>query len=161
MANPNECPENHVPLMFTIGEGASGARRAFRSIFTHFGNPWWRRVWTVQEIALPSKVTMNCGDLKIDLEEVKRAASNCLDEKLPESWVRAPLFFTPEIEEFVPIVRGLACTQDGESALNILWRWCPRQASDARDMVYALMGIFPSNPPWTMVPDYTLSTAQA
>jgi hypothetical protein len=114
----------------------------------------------VQEIILPSKATMNCGDLKIDLELVKRAAANFLEGKLPESWTRASRTFTPEFDEFIPIVRGLTVTRDGEPALYILWRWCPRQASDPRDMVYALMGIFPLDPPWTMAPDSTLSTAQ-
>lgn len=160
MANPNKCPEGHVPLIFTSDEGSSGARLAFRNIFTHFGNPWWTRVWTVQEVVLPSKVTMNYGDLKIDLAEVKRASTNCLDGQLPESWAWAPYRFTPEMNEYVPIVRGLICAQDGEPALYILWRWCPRQATDSRDMVYALIGIFPLNPSWTMAPDYTLSTAQ-
>jgi len=163
MANPNNCLKNHVPLMFTSDEGASGARRAFRNIFTNFGSLWWTRIWTVQEVILPSKATMNCGKLKIDLELVKLAATNQLEWKLPKSCYRASQTFAPELDVFdvfVPTVRGLEETRNGEPALHILWRWRHRQASDPRDMIYALMGIFPLDTPWTMAPDYTLSTAQ-
>lgn len=161
MANPSECPESNLPSMFIDDEGKSRAKRAFGSIFTYFGNPWWSRVWTVQELILPSEVTMNCGNLKIDLKEVKLAATNYRDGKIPNPWLQTQYDHSVnELDEFTGVVTGLEYAQDGEDPLGILWRFCYRQAWDSRDMIYSLIGLFPLSYPWTMAPDYSLSTSQ-
>jgi hypothetical protein len=43
-----------------------------KSVLRLFQRPWWRRVWPVQELILPSKATLYYGDLAITFDTFRR-----------------------------------------------------------------------------------------
>jgi len=51
-----------LPLAEAIRSRIPGANRALRSL-SRLGNPWWMRIWTVQEAVLPESLTFQWGHL--------------------------------------------------------------------------------------------------
>ncbi|KAF2844661.1 HET-domain-containing protein [Plenodomus tracheiphilus IPT5] len=108
---------------------------AYDAFCVFIKNPWWRRIWTVQEAVLPPTLVLHWGPLSIPWSTVVAAA-------------RAGWFDWPspidsfDMQDFKPIVMGLDLTKEGETPLEILHRWRYRDALDARDKVYALGGLF-------------------
>ncbi|KAI4592946.1 hypothetical protein KJ359_010198 [Pestalotiopsis sp. 9143b] len=123
------------------------------------GNPWWSRIWTVQESVLPKEAQLIWGSQKIEWVDVQRAARNFCQSlwHLPEPLTTK---FVDWLDNLVSPVRGLELATGGDSPLNILERWRYRGATDPRDKIFALMGLF-SEPPFPSLIhcDYDLSAA--
>lgn len=123
------------------------------------GNPWWSRIWTVQESVLPREAQAVWGTQKIEWADVQQAARNFCQNlwHLPEPMTSG---FVDWLDNLVSPVRGLELANGGDSPLNILERWRYRGATDPRDKIFALMGLFPEPPfPSLTHCDYTLSAA--
>lgn len=124
--------------------GGKKARKAFEALIMG-GNPWWSRVWTLQEASLPAEATLHWGPLCVPLETVELAA-----KRLCWGWfceissdvVKAE--YEQLTSNFLYPVRGLSIARKGEPPLNTLMRWRYRKATDPRDKVYGFLGLFPS-----------------
>jgi hypothetical protein len=123
-------------------EDGERARKAFRALVMG-GNPWWSRVWTLQEASLPISATLQWGPLAIPLETVELAA-----EAMCSHWSygaisdRVAAEMSDLISNFLYPVRGLSIARRGESPLHTLMRWRYREATDPRDKVYGFIGLF-------------------
>ncbi|PVH72567.1 hypothetical protein DL98DRAFT_610493 [Cadophora sp. DSE1049] len=127
----------------------SRASKAFRSMVMH-GNPWWSRIWTVQEAVLPPSASVVWYSLSIPWITLDRAAANMCDATIANI---LPMFAGVAMQEYDDLienllypVRGLSISKIGQGLLNVLQRWRYREATDPRDKVYALMGLFPHMP---------------
>lgn len=158
IGDPALNPKMQQPLLEKLSspETSHRARTAFVALGIH-GNPWWSRIWTVQESILPRAAQLVWGSQVIEWSEVQQASRNWCSGL----WVLAPesvMIFKDLMDEVASPVRGLELAQLGESPLNILERWRYRGATDPRDKIFALLGLFPESP-FSSVQhcDYTLS----
>ncbi len=147
MKHDNVFDGDETPTIFQANEKGKAVRKAFTS-FAMYGNPWWSRVWTIQESILPSRATLYWGDLTISRQAVsnfarrmKRGPLGCLNCFPP--WFQEHRNNNDELVRcLIYPVHGILYSQAGEATLNIFMRWRHRQATDPRDKVYALLGLF-------------------
>ncbi|ETS75336.1 hypothetical protein PFICI_12280 [Pestalotiopsis fici W106-1] len=139
------------------------ARDRARNAFTAFGikgNPWWSRIWTVQESVLPKAAQVVWGSQMVEWSDTQQASRNYCQRlwSLPLVLIK---IFRDLLDYVISPVRGLEIAQGGDNTLNLLERWRYRGATDPRDKIFALLGLF-FQPPFPSVQhcDYTLS-AQA
>jgi hypothetical protein len=135
-------PITALPAMLADSEESDGARKAFRAMVMH-GNPWWSRIWTVQESVLPASAVLLWGPLTIPWETLEIAAANLSLGEIPVILDRALQRHYDLIENFMYPVRGLTISRSPEGPLDLLQRWRYREATDPRDKVYALLGLLP------------------
>lgn len=121
------------------------ARKAFGAL-TMGGDPWWSRMWTLQEASLPFAATLHWGPLTLPLETVELAALNLCQGWFCEiSSDEVAAEYERLTSNFLYPVRGLSIARAGETPLNVLMRWRYREATDLRDKVYGLIGLLPSD----------------
>ncbi|KAF2685480.1 HET-domain-containing protein [Lentithecium fluviatile CBS 122367] len=135
------------PIFIVDSDPGQRARNAFRALIMG-GNPWWSRVWTLQEASLPFAATLHWGPLTISLQTIETAALAMCSGRyffglLSKDKVGAE--YNDLMNNFLYPVRGLSIARAGETPLNTLMRWRYRQATDPRDKVYGFVGLFRSN----------------
>lgn len=148
MAGVHIRPMSTLPPILAEGHEAEAARKAFRGLFMH-GNSWWSRIWTVQEAILPPSATVVWGPLSIPWGTLRVAASNmCTTSVLYVPMEAREALGRHEvlIDNFMYPVQGLEISRKGESPLHMLHRWRYRGATEPRDKLFALMGLFPPIP---------------
>ncbi|KAL5372637.1 hypothetical protein DPSP01_013345 [Paraphaeosphaeria sporulosa] len=143
--------------------------------------PWWKRIWTVQEITMPKDVLMVCGSVLAPLGMFAEAASMSIQHSSTycariAASVQRDLWmvlvdFSSQVRD-IQDIRSAYARQEAWSAsdtygnvqlkdlalLRFLERFRNRKASDPRDKVYALLSLAKTiggGP--HIVPDYTLS----
>jgi hypothetical protein len=145
-----------LPILFEDSSDGEAARLAFRA-FGIYSNPWWSRIWTVQEAIIPNAATLIWGHLSISREDVLNAARYLRHPEPERYFSRSGLFWTKRLR-YTELLRLLFYAVRGfdrqnEEPLNLLMRWRHRQATDPRDKVYALLGL--------LEPAYRLPSAEA
>jgi hypothetical protein len=159
ISGPLEDLETIIPLSVSTAEARKRTFTAFKAMIKD-GNPWWSRIWTVQEAVLPPRTTVVWGTLSIDWEILAVAALNLCTGQYPLGFEGVRDVFVGILDDFTGPIRGLEIAKAGENVLDMLQRWRYRGATDDRDKVYALMGLFPSMPfPNVQSCDYNLPTA--
>ena len=147
--------------------------KCLRTLLSIISQPWWERVWVVQEAVLSPKATLNIGRHQVALSSFFPATrSYFIHTKCCRNWTR--LWHGICVEYFMPISSKMRIVSDlgevmDEYATNKLtpgrivllsWR---RKAADPRDHFYAITGLMkdPHNgaPPGP-VPDYRLDPGQ-
>lgn len=113
--------------------------------FSIEGNPWWARVWTVQEAVLPLEKVFLWGRLSIPWQTVRRATltwtqsyPDRLDERLKEPWKMKIM------ADMMAMVVWLDTAKLQDRPVFLVNQWRFREATDPRDKIYALMGLCPS-----------------
>ncbi|KAJ3543485.1 hypothetical protein NM208_g3551 [Fusarium decemcellulare] len=130
--------------------------------------PWWTRIWTIQELALPPTAVVMCGHLTAPWSAFVTAFTMTLgrvfeqrnddidpDSSIPLpptdliiSIVNARIFQNrPNAVKDNPFIRDL-------TNLLMIYRWSA--ATDPKDKVYGLLGM--ANSAYGIEPDYTIST---
>lgn len=125
--------------------------------------PWWNRIWTVQEAALPPQMTVIFGSIHVPWLVFSNAASytqrhhdNCCS--FATRYTRGSRLFFYRISAIAYLRRDYYA---GRSALiSILHEFRYRRASDPRDKVFALIGLGLHDTGSYMDADYTLTTSQ-
>lgn len=129
-----------------------------------FGNPWFRRVWVLQEALIPRRVMVQCGNYRIPWVELieigehmnKNLYVNHLSPKaaIPGVWSTLRAIANDEMREQPRIA-------------DIFLEALEMEASDPRDKVWALLAFGRDTNPETntrladrMRPDYTKAPAQ-
>jgi len=146
LANLHVRPIKGMPAFFSESPSGNAARRAFSAMFMH-GNAWWSRIWTVQEAILPPSALILWGPLLIPWSTVRQVADNLTSGSEGRRNIhpvvrRAFARHRALIDSFLYPVRGLAISLKGEPPLRTLHRWRYRSASDPRDKLFALTGLF-------------------
>ena len=139
-------PIKGMPVFFSESPSGIAARRAFSAMFM-YGNAWWSRIWTVQEAILPPSALIVWGPLLIPWSSLRQVADNLTSgsegrRNIHPAVRRAFAKHRPLIDSFLYPVRGLAISLTGEPPLRALHRWRYRSASDPRDKLFALTGLF-------------------
>ncbi|KAK8051663.1 hypothetical protein PG993_003048 [Apiospora rasikravindrae] len=125
--------------------------------------PWWSRMWTLQEAVLPQGVIFVCGSSEITLGAIDRAQDNCI-----EYWTvtaRQEPRYGPvnhvldRLSTWVMAIAHLGEIEEGRDIVHALFSCKARQATNPRDKVYAVLGMFPVIARYMEV-DYSKDTSQ-
>lgn len=120
----------------------------YHGICDLFGQPYWSRIWVIQEVLLARKADIILGDASISLHEF---TANFM-RHLPES-----------IESLLPLwIYSLGGSRFGDvdAFSNLLSRTSACQASDERDMVFALFGLVQGASLEGLTADYSKTMAE-
>ncbi|PVH95799.1 HET-domain-containing protein [Periconia macrospinosa] len=119
---------------------------------------YWKRLWVIQEYALGKDVVIRCGRLQISqwvldnaIDILNRAFTASANSFVSGILARRARYQTEEPREplFVVMFSSLVLETDYNQV----------RASDARDRVFALMGLCGDIEQFVMFPDYSASTA--
>ncbi|ERF71393.1 hypothetical protein EPUS_07421 [Endocarpon pusillum Z07020] len=150
---------------------------ALESLKHLLDSPWWRRVWTFQEAMAPQLATVIYGENEAPLDVVEDSGSVIwpLHIEGPQRCCKE-FFFSLPVEQRDILMSFVTAMTDQERCHHSHYMYeCPqterlqellqytrgRVASDARDKVFALLGLVRHLPdPVTILPDYSMTTAQ-
>ncbi|KAJ4363410.1 hypothetical protein N0V83_009703 [Neocucurbitaria cava] len=141
--------DEDLPTLFQNTPSGTTARKAFAA-FAMYGNPWWRRIWTIQEAILPHTASFHWGPLSIARSSIILAAQRLKNGSRGFLAAFSPLFQARRRQHdellrwLLYPVHGILHSWNGEVPLDLFMRWRHRQATDARDKVYALLGLLPA-----------------
>lgn len=124
-------------------------------------NPFWSRVWTLQEICLPRHVVLHCSSLTCDLNELCKAVEAfmlhqecCVDgflsghnmsavSRSERSAILQAVFELLQLLTRIVEAREHWQKRTPETALDIAAHIGERNCLDARDFIYGIMGMVP------------------
>ncbi|KAM0425788.1 hypothetical protein ACHAPT_009038 [Fusarium lateritium] len=151
----NSLPRNSFQVWYKATE-------CLRSLVTQ---PWWSRMWTVQEAILPADPTVQYGAIKLSWMVLNQAVDNlsrhfqrwCCNMK-----ARKDLAEEPPIVTFYNKVSAVDRRRSDPLPLNtLLGRFRDRTASDSRDMIYGVLGLAHHEAATVGIEaDYTIETVQ-
>ncbi|KAH9874366.1 hypothetical protein IAQ61_003555 [Plenodomus lingam] len=144
-------PPIYIPPSIATRSLIDATQHAFHVFMS---NPWWNRIWTVQEAVLPPTLLLHWGPLNIPWSTIVTASR--------AGWFEwPPPIHSFDMASFKPVVLGLDLTKEGETPLETLHRWRYRDALDPRDKVYALGGLLDPEYPIPSITncDYTIDVA--
>jgi hypothetical protein len=135
---------------------------------------WWTRTWTVQELTLPHTVEFLCGQFIIDWSLFERffdaiswhyfTTGSCCDPYYRDILNKLNLFV---FNETWNRLRALLELRDARGSyagvrplgvLELLHEFSYRRATDLRDKVYGVLGLFSTH---EITPDYSLGIPAA
>ncbi|KAK7936721.1 uncharacterized protein PG986_015159 [Apiospora aurea] len=130
---------------------------------------WWSRMWVFQEVIVASRVDFQYAGVEAPLEMFTNAAASCLQDPnyaMPlKSDIAAVLHHYAKVLGDIAYWRGFWGEQQStrhrsksSELIALLRATAMRKASDDRDRVFALLGLFNLRTP--LVPDYEQSTAR-
>lgn len=138
-------PIKDLPTLFQSSEEGHAARMAFQQ-FSMYGNPWWSRIWTVQEAIVPTSGELMWGPRSIPRQDVVDAAHNLRDlhevRNLPVGFAACRYEYCELLRRLLYPVHGFSHPKT-DGPLNLLMRWRHREATDPHDKIYALLGLIP------------------
>ncbi|KAI1424688.1 heterokaryon incompatibility protein-domain-containing protein [Xylaria sp. FL1777] len=109
-------------------------------------NPWWNRIWTVQEATLPQDAVFLWGPLSVTWNTMQHASRGwCL--KSPRSVVDMMTDSASAWYTMLELMNHLAWLSGSkmriDDPLTCIFKWRFRAATDPRDKIYGLLGLFP------------------
>ncbi|KAL2070917.1 hypothetical protein VTL71DRAFT_13943 [Oculimacula yallundae] len=144
-----------TPTCLASATEFEGPINALKSIAVD-DHPWWKRIWTAQEVILPANKTFLWGPLQLSWDTLTRCASAWVGNGIPhEIWHLASRETGPgEIDLFMVIDRSfgwLFCNviwinnshAGTDEAIHTFMKWRCRKASEFRDKIFGLLGLLP------------------
>ncbi|KAG8526627.1 uncharacterized protein KY384_008828 [Bacidia gigantensis] len=122
---------------------------------------WWNRVWVQQEASLNEKVTIHCGSISTDLNDIAHIADFDVDrqvhdiEGLSDTWRK----FRETSQKNLMYGRVKRC-ESASSFLYNLASGLSLDASDSHDYIYGFLALAPSELRKVIKPDYGQSSEQ-
>jgi Heterokaryon incompatibility protein (HET) len=96
-------------------------------------NPWWRRMWVIQELLVARKVTVQCGRYTVSWPRFCQLVSNIEERNFP--------YF--DAEKMIRLRNEWQWKKFPQGLLRLAWDFRDKEASDARDKLYGLLGLLP------------------
>ncbi|KAF2009591.1 HET-domain-containing protein [Aaosphaeria arxii CBS 175.79] len=137
-----------VPSCITTGlpsqeSSLAGAMRAMSAI-SSAENPWWHRVWTVQEASLPKQLLLLWGPIAISWDTICQASAcwTGAKGKFPRAvwdFISSPSYLETTKALLIHSLWIQATCQD--KPFSLVRRWRHRIATDPRDKIYGLLGL--------------------
>jgi hypothetical protein len=116
------------------------------------GLPWFRRIWVLQEAANARVAVVLCGQKSVSTKVFAQVPSML---GLDQTYYRAVLDIMPGFS------RTESWWKQNRSLLILMKKFRSSQATDARDMVYALLGLSSdAGRSGVLLPDYTKNEKQ-
>lgn len=126
-----------------------------------FARRWWTRIWTVQEVVLPSEIAFWCGERHLSRDAVFAALTvidRCNSKILDNQSVLFHQVFSRR--RAYQLYRSRQRTRGDAtlSLLSLVAYFCSNEATDDRDRLYGLTGLCTEN--HGIVIDYALSVEE-
>jgi hypothetical protein len=122
---------------------------------------WWSRIWTFQEAVLPPSTTILCGSLRLPWSTLSTAAFNFMLHNYDaccETNEEAERVLRPYTTRIYSITYQRQTASSQRVIMHVLSQCRHRQATDPRDMLFALLGLIGSDA-WLSA-DYSLDWRQ-
>lgn len=154
------------PTCFQSDDTFKGPMTALRSmsytIDNRKGNPWWARVWTVQEAVLPPHLILMWGPLSMPWERMHEATCTWTGGMPWRAWELTSKPHASFLGDMMAMIIWLEIAKAGwDSPMYMVSRWRFRRATDPRDKIYGLLGLCPPGSLRTVERcDYDLSPVQ-
>ncbi|KAH8165207.1 hypothetical protein CIB48_g3053 [Xylaria polymorpha] len=137
---------NNTPLPSAVADDRPAFNRAMDAlgIVVHGHHPWWNRVWTVQEAALPDKVYLLLGNVTFPWNIITGATNTWVTKGVPRplgQWLSNEHQHYFE-ELMVHTIWINVAKRRYDNPLETINRWRFRLAKDPRDKAYGLFGLF-------------------
>ena len=155
-----------------FGLGKEKTKRSLESVFLFLSKPFWRRVWTQQEMVLARELIFMCGNKTISFSDLFNFYTNWRSLIADMRPLLDSLNVTEDKTEWIPLFTRLDASlpsilpfkvlQNKEASVNAysllsLGRRC--EATDPRDRIFALLGL--GNSSLALIqPEYKSSVAQ-
>lgn len=125
---------------------------------TIMSRSWWKRVWVIQEVVVNPEVSILCGRWRIPWVFVTASVYAIYTSRK----------LSPSVQRRQMYQRALAMERRQQDfgdtyrmkLLNLLLDYAGAEASDARDNVYALIGLAADIDSGVFQPDYTIPAAE-
>ncbi|KAI0468443.1 HET-domain-containing protein [Xylaria cf. heliscus] len=119
-------------------------------LYIFLSHEWWSRIWTVQEAVLANQIVYHRGNIHISSHDLNGAAASfkehvfakkcCQDLRLPKNGIRAADTIERLMDNILRLYHvSLGIRNANFDEVALLFRH--RQATNALDMVYGLLGI--------------------
>ncbi|KAK3390038.1 heterokaryon incompatibility protein-domain-containing protein [Podospora didyma] len=134
--------------------------------------PWWHRIWVVQEVVVPPRITVVYGHLTAPWEMFASAAENynlhcstcCLKsaESIPRDYSKVIQNFSRHVQDISELRAAYSLSESDISQrhqrtlVSLLRRFRSRKATDPRDKVFALLALAKDT---SLRPNYFFNTA--
>jgi hypothetical protein len=116
-----------------LGKESSTNKLSSPALQHFFGNPYWLRLWIVQEIMLAGYIRVICGETLLSWEELRRFCTSGLKRLPPEAAQAVPLQ--------VMWLTQHALSDSQFTYPNLLHAFGTSGCENPRDKVYALQGV--------------------
>jgi hypothetical protein len=149
--------DNHLKHLQESGYPKEGitvddVRHAFHGLQVISNRPWWRRIWTVQEVLLPEQALFKCGRFEMSRERFEDAALRCKTHRYQccrDAYLSG--WEVTRAEGFVKLLNSMAGisfyrnSEPRTKFVEIYSEYALRQATDPRDKIFALYGMMESS----------------
>ncbi|KAJ8131843.1 hypothetical protein O1611_g1783 [Lasiodiplodia mahajangana] len=151
-------PSNYHYAKATIKRvGTRRHRELFELLRFLLVEPWWQRIWVVQEVVIPQKVTIRYGNVTAPWEMFVQAAETARSQGdqlgIEPEYMKVLSVFTRQVLD-IENLRKKWDIEKGTDLLSLLQRFSDRKATDERDKIYALLGIAKDEA--LLIPDYSI-----
>jgi hypothetical protein len=146
-------PRPHAQGLFVlIGLGA--ANLEWISLMHLFEQPWFSRVWIIQEVMLSRKLILQWGSDDISWEEISELVET-LEEK-SNFVLKVKIFKSSSSQGALAMISKVAGFQkkDNIALKDLLGLSMAHHATDPRDRVYALLGLIKNSNRYGLIPNY-------
>jgi hypothetical protein len=139
----------------------------WRAIKNLLDRNWFNRLWIVQEMVLASKTTFVCGSVQLSWKPCLKTMGFLYDSNLHGEFLtiredgkmsRIPLGFNNL--QVTSIYRSISREKEPILLRDLLQSLSTFEATDARDKIFALIGIATDSEDKAMDPDYEASTEE-
>jgi hypothetical protein len=140
----------HTPTKHSA-EWNKWVKNGWKTMDVFFSQPYWTRVWVIQEVAVASKVRVLCGSVELPWDGIAAVL---------KMWKENPEIAPPNQRAFLKAVHLLdfrdrfLIKREPISLLDAM-RWSyETKATDPRDKIFALLGLCHDGPTFVPVPNY-------
>ena len=167
--------EIYAHILEHEGKGAP----LLENLSSFFELTWWQRLWVLQEVAVASVVDLNWGQQTMNFRQIVSAVDLLLTEIRAQTtslhylfgWDNLQHFSNYLLQESFGSARFVQIFYEELRAapdtlvlrdfcfkfIELLAATRPRHATDARDKIYGLLGLFPTTFVQQFPPSYTVS----
>lgn len=156
--------------IINIGSSRYSSKRSRQlpgSWLQHFNRPWFLRVWIIQEVVFAQKVTVIHGRQKIPFRDFAKISDD-VEARISLAQGRHNLADNSNLIDAIMSVYAIDDWHEqyrhpeyeGFDAYSLLQSTGGSRATDVRDKIYALLGLFPEPFREYIKPDYGLSIDQ-
>lgn len=138
MAEVERVGHGNAVLPATVRDNMAGMTEAMKSL-AYAGNPWWERIWTVQEAALPQSVAFQWGPLSLPWDVLDDGYSMWAKGDCHNIMSERQAFIVGEIMIHYAWLYNARFQRSDLWVLIQTWRF--RFATDPRDKIYGLLGL--------------------
>lgn len=130
------------------------------ALIRFFSLPWWTRVWTVQEIVLARRATLQCGQQLLDFDVAMQAVHNFFDHETRTHCCARGNIQILDLFYALYAMESLNFTHlflERYSLIYNIAQYRSRRATDLRDKIFGMLGLGKGPSAAIIHPDYSLS----